>query len=167
MKKVLLFAAAIAIASLPYVFAVPGEGPGPGSPAGNESQEASGPDAIMEKNYDKALEDLKLTDEQREKIRAIREASKRDIMILRHEVQLAILDIQQEYKKDKSDGAKINSYIDKLSDAQKKLMKLRSAQMLKMKEVLTPEQFKQLLNKIDRVKAKAKKGFFDRFKAKK
>jgi hypothetical protein len=38
--------------------------------------------------------------------------------------------------------------------------------MLKMKLVLTPEQFKQLLKKIGNSKNKMKKGFFDKLKGK-
>jgi Spy/CpxP family protein refolding chaperone len=39
--------------------------------------------------------------------------------------------------------------------------------MLKMKAVLTPEQFRKLLQKMDKSKEKVKKGFFDRLTGKK
>jgi Spy/CpxP family protein refolding chaperone len=163
MKKTLLLAASMVIASIPFIFAESGEGPIPGM---HEGQEIGSPEIMMEKGLTKALGDLKLTEQQEQKLREIRDSSKRDMMVLRHEIQLAILDIQEEYKNEKTDPVKINSCIDKLSEAQKKMMKLRSAQMLKMKLVLTPEQFKQLLKKIDNSKNKMKKGFFDKLKGK-
>jgi Spy/CpxP family protein refolding chaperone len=160
MKKVLVLVAALAIAYIPFARA---EGPA-GQPA--EGQEiGSGPD-MMDKGFSKAIDGLKLTEEQQQKLGEIRDSSKREILVLKHEIQLAVLDIQDEYKKDKSDAAKINSFIDKLADAQKKMMKLRSEQMLKMKAVLTPVQFKNLLEKMDKAKTKVKKSFFDRLRGK-
>jgi Spy/CpxP family protein refolding chaperone len=167
MKKALFFAAVLAIAFIPFALAEHGEGPGPGGPGGHDGQEMGAPDMMMEKGFNRALEDLKLTDEQEQKLREIKDSSKRDIFNLKHEIQLAIMDIQDEYKKETSDATRINACIDKLSDAQKKLMKIRSGQMLRMKAVLTPEQFKKLLQKMDKAKDKVKKGFFEKLTGKK
>jgi Spy/CpxP family protein refolding chaperone len=170
MKKSFLFSAILVIACIPFAFAGQGEGPGPGGPGGpnnHDGPEIGGPpEMIIEKGFGKSLEDLKLTEDQQEKLREIRDSSKRDIFNLKHEIQLAVMDIQDEYKKEKSDSAKISGYIDKLSDAQKKLMKIRSDQMLKMKAVLTPEQFKKLIKKIDKSKDRVKKSFFDKLRGK-
>jgi len=114
----------------------------------------------IDQGFKQALKELNLSPEQEQKLRGIQSAGKRDIMNLRHEIQLAVFDIQEEYKKPKSDEAKISSYLDKLAEAQKKLMKIRSGQMLKMKAVLTSEQFSKLAEKLDRDKKKHKKGLF-------
>ena len=160
MKKVLLLAALAAFALIPLAAADDGKGPG------HEGQEMGVHGMMMENGLDKALADLKLTDAQELKLREIKDASKRDIFNLRHEIQLAIMDIQDEYKKEKSDAVKINACIDKLSDAQKKLMKIRSDEMLKMKAVLTPEQFKKLIEKMEKAKNNQNKSFFDRLRGK-
>ena len=167
MKKAVLLAVIITAAFIPFVIAGPADSHGPEGPGGHNGHEIGAPDMMMEKGFDMAMQDLKLTAEQEQKLRDLKDASKRDIFNLRHEIQLAIMDIQDEYKKEKSDAAKINAYIDKLSDAQKKLMKIRSEQMLKMKTVLTPDQFRKLLQKMEKAKEKANKGFFERLLGKK
>jgi Spy/CpxP family protein refolding chaperone len=160
MKKTIIFFAVITALHFSMIFAGPGEGPegqgGPGNP------EMVPPDAMMERGFNNAIDGLKLTDDQHQKLREIKDANKREVLNLRHEIQLAIMDIQDEYKKAASDEAKISSAIEKLAAAQKKLMKIRASEMLKMKAVLTPGQFKQFLNKLDRVKAKSKKGFLQK-----
>jgi len=119
-------------------------------------------DLFIDRGLKQALKDLNLTAEQEQKIRDIQSLGRRDILNLRHEMQLAVFDIQEEYKKAKSDESKINACIDKLADAQRKIMKIRSSQMIKMKAVLTPEQFNKLAEKLDNGRAMPKKGFFDR-----
>ena len=164
MRRIALLTTAMVLAFIPFAFA---EGPH-GNPDSPGAPEMGGPpDMMMDKGFMKALDEIGLTEDQEQKLREIHGSNKRDILNLRHEIQLAVLDIQDEYKKEKSDEGRINSFIDKISAAQTKLMKIRSSQMLKMKAVLTPEQFKKLTDKMDRVKPKAKKGFFDNFMKKK
>ena len=159
MKKEFLLAAVMVMAFTPFAFGDPGDH-GPGGPP--DGQDMGGPEMMMERGFNNALEELKLTEEQQQKLHDIRDSSKRDIFNLRHEIQLSIMDIQDEYKKEKSDASRINASIDKLAADQKKLMRIRSDQMLKMKDVLTPDQFKKLMKKIDKARNNAKKGFLDK-----
>ncbi len=156
MRKIFVLTAVMAFAVVPFIFAAPPKGGGHGNP------EMGGRGMMMDQGVMRFLDELNLTEEQKSKLREVHSGNKRDIMNLRHEIQLAVFDMQEEYKKDKSDAVKINSFIDKISEAQKKMMKIRSAQMLEMKAVLTPEQFKKLVAKMDKVKAKVKKGFFEK-----
>ena len=125
----------------------------------NSGQQAAdqelGPESTMEKTFDNVIDELKLTGAQEQKIHEIRESSKRDIFSLRNEMRIAVWDIQDELKKESSDNGKINSAIDRLTDAQKKLIKLRTDQMLKTKQVLAPEQFKKLILEMEKHKAKS------------
>jgi Spy/CpxP family protein refolding chaperone len=157
MKRILILAAVFAFAIVPFTFADP-----PPQEGGHGGPDMGGPGMMMDQSVMKFMDDMKLTEDQKDKLREIHGENKRDIISLRHEIELAVFDMQEEYKKEKSDPAKINSCIDKIADAQKKMMKIRSAQMLKMKAILTPEQFKTLAKKMDKAKQRIKVGFFQK-----
>jgi Spy/CpxP family protein refolding chaperone len=161
MKKLILFTTVMFLVLIPIAYSENGPEPGKGGP-GDEI----GPESTMERGFDRVIDDLKLTDAQEQKIHEIRESSKRDIFTLRNEIHMAVWDIQDELKKEVSDKGKINSAIDRLSDAEKKLIKLRTEQMLKIKEVLTPEQFKLLTREIEKHKNKISKKILEKMKDK-
>jgi Spy/CpxP family protein refolding chaperone len=87
--------------------------------------------------------ELNLTGDQVNKIKEIRDKSRKEIFNLRNEIRTLIWDIQDEMKKQNADKGKINSMIDKISDNQKKLMKKNVEQFFEVKNVLTEEQFEK------------------------
>lgn len=152
MKNFLLIPFFILVALIPLAFAQPQEG---------APDIGGGPDMMMDRGFKHALEGLNLTGEQQQKLRDIQGGNKKEILGLMQEIQRVVLDIQEEYKKEKSDAGRINGYIDRLSNAQNRMMKLRSAQMLEMKAVLTHEQFRKLTEKLDKAKERMKKSFMN------
>jgi len=157
MKKFVYLAALLLLAFVPYVTA--GDEPGQ-----HGADQELGPESTMEKSFDRVIDELKLTGAQEQKLHEIRESSKRDIFSLRNEMHIAVWDIQDELKKESSDNGKINSAIDRLTDAQKKLIKLRTDQMLKTKQILTPEQFKKLILEMEKHKVKSIKKVLEKTK---
>ncbi len=147
MKKALVFAIVLMLTASAFVLAEPQPGP-----AGPDGDEGFGP--AMGEGIFKVIDELKLTTEEEQKLTQMRDASKREIFALRNEIKTSLWDIQDEIKKDTSDRSKINSLTDKISDDQKKLMKLRTEEMFKVKEILTPEQFKKLLTELEKHKRK-------------
>ncbi len=109
-------------------------------------------------------EELNLTGEQIEKIRKIQGDSKKETSNLRKEIKKSMDALQEEFKKSKSDKDKINNLINKISDNQKRLMLIRSEQMLKIKEILTEKQFKELIKIFETHKKTFKKRFMKKFK---
>lgn len=156
MRKFVYFTAFLFLAFVPFVTAE--------SANSSSTEQDIGPESTMERSFDNVIDGLTLTGDQEQKIHEIRESSKRDIFSLRNEMRLAVWDIQDELKKENSDNAKINSAIDRLTDAQKKLIKLRTDQMLKTKQVLTPEQFKKLILEMEKHRIKSMKKGVDKTK---
>lgn len=113
------------------------------------------------------IDDLKLSPEQVKKLRDMRDADKREIIKTHTEIRLAMMDMQDEYKKEKPDMKKIDEAIDKISEFEKKIMKIRASHMLKTKEILTKEQFEKMMMNLDKGKEKMKKKFFNRLNDKK
>lgn len=152
MLKTILAVSLIAVSITGFSFAAPP----PEMGAGN--------DMLSEKGFKRALEGLGLTPDQEKKLREIHSEHRREIMNLQGDIRASVLAIQEEFKKEKSDEKKIDSHIDRLAESQKKLMKIRSEQMLKSKSVLTSGQFKKLADKLDKAKMKMRNGFWHRDK---
>jgi Spy/CpxP family protein refolding chaperone len=108
--------------------------------------------------------ELNLTDEQIAKIKEIKNKSKKDIFDLRNEIITIIQNIQDELKKQNADKNKINGLVDKISDNQKKLMKLRLEQFFEVKKILTDEQFEKLTKLLEERKKEFKKRLFKKYK---
>lgn len=129
-----------------------------GNPPGHEAE--PNPDNThflrTEKIFE-AFDELNLSDEQIEKIRNLRKQNRNKIEQLRHEIKMALWDIQDEYTKSNPDKGKIDAAIEKISGNQKTLLKLRVEQMLEIKKILTDEQFKKLLNLMETGLLKMKK----------
>ncbi|MCE5300838.1 MAG: Spy/CpxP family protein refolding chaperone [Spirochaetia bacterium] len=103
------------------------------------------------------IEKLNLTDAQEEKLEEMRAASKRELFALRNEIRIATWDIQDEFKKEKPDREKIDALTDRVCEMQKKMMKIRTNEMFKIREILTAEQFKSMTIEMDKAKRKAGK----------
>lgn len=120
------------------------EGPG-------DSVGVLGPEGIF-----RFVVELKLTDDQLNKLHAIKDSGKREVFKSHNEMMLTVWDIQDEIKKDNPDRAKLYAFTDKIAEEQKKIAKLRIDQMLAVKAVLTPDQFSKLISLMDAKKNRMK-----------
>ncbi|MCX7698618.1 MAG: Spy/CpxP family protein refolding chaperone [Candidatus Goldbacteria bacterium] len=102
-------------------------------------------------------EKLNLSGEQIEKIRKLRDESKKNIVNIHKEITKSMDALQNELKKTKPDRDKINKLIDEILSNQKKMMIIRTDKMLKIKEILTEDQFKKLIKIFEKHKKKFKK----------
>jgi Spy/CpxP family protein refolding chaperone len=91
-----------------------------------------------------AWSQLDLSDAQREKLSQIREAQQRKAIQARADMKLAGLDLHKLMRAEKPNLAAINSQIDKISSMRASLRKSQVAAMLEARNLLTPEQQKQL-----------------------
>ena len=112
----------------------------------------------------KVVDGLNLTPEQESKLQAMRDSSKREMLALRTELKTTVWDIQDEFKKDTVDKAKIDKLTDKMAEIEKKLIKARTAHMFQVKEILTPEQFKKMITMLEKHKGKMQKKFKEKMK---
>lgn len=69
------------------------------------------------------IDDLKLTPEQVKKVQEMRDADKRQVLKLKTDSRLAMMDLQDEYKKEKPDRKKIDEAVNKMADIHKELLK--------------------------------------------
>jgi Spy/CpxP family protein refolding chaperone len=89
-------------------------------------------------------EELNLTTEQREKMKAAREREQRKAIQTRADIQLARLDLRKLMQADKPDQKAIDAQIDRIAGLRTGLEKSRVATMLEFRASLTPEQQKKL-----------------------
>ncbi|MDP8213050.1 MAG: Spy/CpxP family protein refolding chaperone [Candidatus Zapsychrus exili] len=92
----------------------------------------------------KAKEELGITDDQMEQIKAIKMDVKKEIIMKQADIDVAALDIKAEMYKDKVDLKSVNKIIDKKYDAKKSKAKATVAACVKLKGILTEEQKSKL-----------------------
>jgi Spy/CpxP family protein refolding chaperone len=153
MKKSIVLAIAIMFTAFPFIYADNSHTP--------DTDDGIGPGMAIGDIF-KVMDELKLTPDQEEKLQAMRESSKRELFSMRNDLKTTVWDIQDEFKKDTVDKAKINSLTDKMADIEKKLIKTRTEHMFKVKEILTPEQFKKLINLLEKHKGKMQKKIMEK-----
>jgi Spy/CpxP family protein refolding chaperone len=83
---------------------------------------------------------IKLTEDQRDKIDAIRDKQQRAAIQARADLQVAELDMRNLMKADKPDRSAIDTQIDKMASQRAELRKSQIRTMLDMRDVLTPQQ---------------------------
>jgi|GEM_PF-1173453 Spy/CpxP family protein refolding chaperone len=153
MKKVFLVPLIIILFSAVPFFAsaIPPDGQNVTQEGPGDSVGILGPEGIF-----RFVVELKLTDEQLNKLHSIKDSGKREVFKSHNEMMLTVWDIQDEIKKDNPDKAKLYAFSDKIAEEQKKIARLRIDQMLSVKAVLTPEQFSKLISLIDAKRNKMK-----------
>jgi Spy/CpxP family protein refolding chaperone len=87
--------------------------------------------------------DLKLSKEQQQKIQEMQRNLQKEIIPLRSQLQLKMVDMRSETDKDQPDIAKINLLIDETSKIRAEIAKKRMANHLAVAKVLTPAQLEQ------------------------
>ncbi|MBF0118732.1 MAG: hypothetical protein HQK79_07840 [Desulfobacterales bacterium] len=102
---------------------------------------------------DNILNNLNLNIDQTKKIESIRDKSKRDILKLRYETDISRMEFYDEIKKEKSDKTKLDSLIDKISEIKKQIMKIKTASILEIKNILSKEQYCKLYKHINNIRS--------------
>jgi Spy/CpxP family protein refolding chaperone len=90
------------------------------------------------------LEELELTDAQREKLGDLRDAQMRRGIQARADLRIAALDLRKLLIADKPNRVAIDAQIDRIARMQADLHKAQVASMLEARSVLTPEQRQKL-----------------------
>ena len=90
------------------------------------------------------LEQLNLSDKQKEQIKTLRQAQERRMIPLRASMEEAQLDLRDAMSADQPSKAKIDAAIDRLSDLRANAQKERVGSMLEMRNLLTADQRKKL-----------------------
>jgi Spy/CpxP family protein refolding chaperone len=158
MKKVLWIPAIVVLLLFAFpLMAAAQETQGEAHEGPGDSVGILGPEGVF-----KLVDELKLSDDQANKLHAIKDSSKRDIFAAHNEMMTTVWDIQDEMKKESPDKAKLYAMADKIADTQKKIARLRIDQMLQVKAVLTAEQFTKLTSLIEARKDKMKKKLIDK-----
>jgi len=94
----------------------------------------------------KKWDDLGLNQNQKDQMKALRTENK-DGMKTQFEAMKALHQkIKDEFLKSNPDPAVIDSYSDQLLQIQKQMMKNRDSNLFKVKQILTPDQFKKFLD---------------------
>lgn len=113
------------------------------APVGAEGNNQNAP--ISEKRAKKDfLETLNLSVEQKELIKKDRAKSKQNWAELREKLGAKRSELKQELEKPSVDMNKINAIITETKTLTGKMLELRVNNILTMKQILTPEQFKKL-----------------------
>jgi Spy/CpxP family protein refolding chaperone len=87
---------------------------------------------------------LQLTDEQRDRMREIRDRQMRRGIEARADLALARLDLRKLMQADRPELTAIDAQIDRVARMRSDLAKSRVASMLEVRDVLTPEQFRRM-----------------------
>jgi Spy/CpxP family protein refolding chaperone len=92
-------------------------------------------------------EELKLTDDQKEGVKEIQYNFNKNAIGLRAELKTSRLELRHLLMQDNPSKNEISKLVDRIADAQKKLLKNQVDKKLALKEILTPEQFEKFMMK--------------------
>ena len=92
----------------------------------------------------KRLEALDLTAEQKGKLKSLRADGQKAMVQLQADVKIARVELREVMRQATTKQTDINKALGKLNQAQSKMTTARVNQMVKMKSVLTPEQFEKM-----------------------
>ena len=153
MKKIKALLIAVGIIAILFNAAyVSAEGPGAGSGKGPRYDRGAKMDEIME--------ELGLTDEQKQQLKEMREKHKEGSEEIRKAMRAKRAEMRGELDKPQSDPVKLEGIIGEMAELNKVQMRHRVKGILEMKKVFTPEQYQALNEK--RREMKETKGKFKR-----
>ena len=89
------------------------------------------------------LQGLDLTAEQQKKVAVIHERQARLMVQAQADLRIATMDLQKLMRAETPDKAKIDAQIDKLAQLRAGMQKSRTATLLEVRALLTPEQLKK------------------------
>ena len=93
---------------------------------------------------ERIIQQLNLTDEQKEQLREKREEHKGQIQQMAEYLKSQREDLKEELEKSDADKNRINNIIMEMKETEGRLMYLRTVGILETKDILTPEQFEKL-----------------------
>lgn len=93
--------------------------------------------------YPPNLAELKLNKDQQQKIKEMQRNLHKELIPLRSQLELKMVDLRAETDKDQPDLAKINVLVDETGKIRSEMTKKRIANRVAMAKVLTPEQLEQ------------------------
>ncbi|MFH1655666.1 MAG: periplasmic heavy metal sensor [Candidatus Omnitrophota bacterium] len=99
-------------------------------------------------------EELELTQEQQEQIKEQRAEKRKQAERIREQLKAKNQELRQELEKEEVDEVKVQVLIAEINDLQAKQLQQRVEGVLKMKEILTPEQHEKLKAKMQEKKQK-------------
>ena len=106
---------------------------------------AAGPKGVPPAMMKKVLkEKVGLNDQQVEKISQLQYQADREKLDIHHEIQKTRLDLEQHMQADKPSEAKVFAQIDKIGALETRLKKNRVGLMLKIRKLVTPEQWQKM-----------------------
>ena len=133
-RTVICSMAAAMLVTAPYVFAQPMRGHD-GEGKGGEKRTA---------RMEKFAEELALTPEQREAMKAQKETSKAKMQEAQEELRTSRKALHEELQKPETDRTAIDNIVYRMKEAQGQLIDQRVDSFLAMKKILTPEQFQKM-----------------------
>ena len=110
-----------------------------------------------EKHFEKMTKDLDLTSEQQEKMKSNRKKHREYMKEIRQEIKNKRSALKNELEKENTDKAALDLIVSELKSLNAKLIDERVHSILKMKEILTPQQFKKLSKTMKKRHEKMKK----------
>ena len=123
--------------------------------AAEEAKQATAPDAKSAKHdwegkRDAFFDELKITPEQRQKLKAHREANKEKMKAVRSELKAKHDELRNLLKEPTVDKAKLEAVRADIRNLTGKMVDQRIESMLMLKEILTPEQFTKMNEKMEK-----------------
>ncbi len=101
-------------------------------------------DADMGHRWEKIVDKLELTKEQKKSLREQKHASKRKRIEASNELKLKMHDLKYELEQDKINDSTVNKLIDEISAVQKSMLKNKVSSLKEMRKIFTDEQWEKV-----------------------
>jgi len=118
----------------------------------------------IQKNKERLLDELNLTAQQKEQLKEIMKENRGSAVALREQLQASRKALKGELNKVESDTAKINILVTELKNIEGQVVDERVRHILKIKTILTPEQFNKFKEKMESGKNKRMQMMKEKFK---
>ncbi|MFH1368635.1 MAG: Spy/CpxP family protein refolding chaperone [Elusimicrobiota bacterium] len=115
-----------------------------GSCALSADDNRKGGENMMRKDFEKSAKELKLTEEQKDKIEKHRNACKLQMKEIRAEMTKIHKDLKEVLNKAETDKTKVDGLIEELKKLHAKQLESMVDRVAEMKKILTPDQFKKM-----------------------
>lgn len=109
-----------------------------------EAKKKTGYRHERQKGEERFLKDLNVMPEQKEKLKAHREAQKEKDRVLREQIQDKMQVLHAEFGKANVDRAQVNALVAEINNLKGQLFSQHTEGIFAMKEILTPEQFAKM-----------------------
>ncbi len=103
-------------------------------------------DTMMQRPFQKMINDLKLTPDQQTKLKAQHKQMRKEGKLIFEQMKGIRDKVRSELLKDKPSKAALDDYAAQLAELHKQLIRKRHEHLLEAKAILTPEQFSKLVN---------------------